>query len=107
MHRRRQVFIRHGQVPRAFRAAPRADLGDDYQVFGIRMKCFADELIGDVRPIVVAGVDVIDAARDGVAQPGERGFVVDVISGHIPWEGAIAGRRELPRTMAELGRPSA
>jgi hypothetical protein len=35
---------------------------------------------------------------------GERGFVVDVISGHILWEGAIAGRRELPRSMAELGR---
>ncbi len=38
---------------------------------------------------------------------GQRGFVVDVVSGHILWEGAIAGRRELPRSMAELGRPPA
>ena len=40
------------------------------------MQRFADELIGDVRPVVVAGVDVIDAARDRLAQHRNRGVVV-------------------------------
>ena len=36
------------------------------------MQRFADELVGDVRAVEVAGVDVVDAARDGLAQHRER-----------------------------------
>jgi hypothetical protein len=31
-----------------------------------------------------------------------RGFVVDVVTGHILWERAIAGRDELPRSLTDL-----
>jgi hypothetical protein len=31
-----------------------------------------------------------------------RGFVVDVVTGHILWERAIAGRGELPRSLSDL-----
>ena len=36
------------------------------------MQRLADELVGDVRTVEVAGVDVIDAARHRLAQHGER-----------------------------------
>ena len=40
------------------------------------MQRFADELIGDVRAVEVARVDVIDAARDRLAQHGDRAVAV-------------------------------
>ena len=36
------------------------------------MQRLADNLVGDVRAIQIAGVDVVDAARDGLAQHRER-----------------------------------
>ena len=60
------------RIPRRVRAAPRADLGDDRQIVRIRMKRLADDLVDDMRPVEVAGVDVVDAARDGLAQHGDR-----------------------------------
>jgi hypothetical protein len=48
---------------------------------------------------------------EGVSPPryaavgfGQRGFVVDAISGHVLWVGAIDGERDLPRSMADVGR---
>jgi hypothetical protein len=48
---------------------------------------------------------------DGVSPPryaavgfGQRGFVVDAISGHVLWAGEIEGERDLPRSIADLGR---
>ncbi len=38
----------------------------------IRMQRFADQLVGDVRTIEIAGVDVVHAARDCLAQHGQR-----------------------------------
>ena len=40
------------------------------------MQRLADELVGHMRTVVVAGVDVIDAARDRFAQHRDRGVVV-------------------------------
>ena len=40
------------------------------------MQRLADELVGHMRTVVVAGVDVIDAARDRFAQHRDRGIVV-------------------------------
>ena len=42
----------------------------------IGMQRLADDLVGDVRAVEVAGVDVVDAARDRLAQHGERGVAV-------------------------------
>src|SRR5262252_4683366 len=36
-------------------------LGDDHEILGIRMERLLDELIGHVRTVVVAGVDVVHA----------------------------------------------
>ncbi len=63
-------------VPRAVRAALRADLGDDHEIVGVGVQRFADQLVGDMRAVEVAGVDVIDAGRHGLAQDGERTRVV-------------------------------
>ena len=49
-----QCLARHGRDPRTVRAAPGADLGDDDQVVTIRMQRLADDLVGDVRAVIVA-----------------------------------------------------
>jgi hypothetical protein len=48
---------------------------------------------------------------EGVSPPryaavgyGQRGFVVDAISGHVLWAGAIEREADLPRSIADLGR---
>ena len=38
-----------------------------------------------------------------VGFPG-RGFVVDVVTGHVLWEGPVADRRELPRSLSDIAR---
>ena len=65
--------VRRGERgnPRGVRAAHRADLGHDHEVIGIGMKRLANELVGDVRAIVIAGVDVVDPPRDRLAKHGE------------------------------------
>src|SRR6266581_5903318 len=40
------------------------------------MQCFFDQLIGDMRPIEVAGVDVIDSEPDDLAQDCDRAVVI-------------------------------
>src|SRR5439155_7993281 len=62
--------------PISFRVSPRTDLGDDPQLLRIRMQCFFDQLIGDMRPIEVAGVDVIDSEPNDLAQDCDRAVVI-------------------------------
>ena len=40
------------------------------------MQCFFDQLIGDMRPIKVAGVDVIDSEPNDLAQDRDRAVVI-------------------------------
>jgi len=56
-------------------------LGGDYQVGGIRMQRFGDELFADVGAVGVGGVDEVDAEFDGAAQDVD-GF--GVILGRTP-----------------------
>ena len=58
------------QEPSAPRRAP--ILVTMTRSFGIGRERLADDLVGDVRAVEVAGVDVVDAARDRLAQHGER-----------------------------------
>ena len=62
VHRLGQLGGREGRQPGAVLAAPGADLGDDDEVVGIGMQRLADDLVGDVRAVEIAGVDVVDAA---------------------------------------------
>jgi hypothetical protein len=94
VHRAGELGGRHRQVPRTVLAAPGADLGDDDEIVGIGMERFADELIGNVRAIVVARVDVIDPARDRLAQHGDRAVAV-------PRRPEHARSGELHRAVAE------
>ena len=57
--------------PRCVRTAHRADFGHDHKVIGIGMKRLANELVGDVRAVVIAGVDVVHAPRDRLAKHAE------------------------------------
>ncbi|WP_252149852.1 PLP-dependent transferase, partial [Escherichia coli] len=42
-------------------STPRTNFSDNCQVVRVRIKRFADNLIGDVRTIKVAGINMIDA----------------------------------------------
>ena len=65
-----------GRVPRRIRAAHRAHLRHDHEAVRIGMQSLADQLIGDVRTVEVAGVDVVDAGRHRLAQHRERRVAV-------------------------------
>ena len=58
--------------PAAGGVAHRADLGDDAQVIRVRRERLADDLVGDVRPVEVGRVDVVDAELDRGAEHGDR-----------------------------------
>ena len=71
VHGLRQFLAREGGNTGSICTAPGADLGHDDEILWIGMQCLADDLIGDVRTVKVAGVDVVHAAGDGLAQHGE------------------------------------
>ena len=54
------------------------------------MKRLANELVGDMRAVVVAGVDVIDPVRHRLAQHGERGVAILRRAEHA-WAGELHG----------------
>ena len=66
--RLRQLLGREGRVPGFVVPTPGADLGDDHEVVGVGRQRFADQLVRNVRPVEVAGVDVVDAALNRFAQ---------------------------------------
>ena len=49
-----------------------ADLADQGEVVRVGVQRLADERVGDVGPVELRGVDVVDAELDGAAQHGER-----------------------------------
>ncbi len=72
-----------GQIVRFLRRQPGrigpshgADLGDDGQILGVRMQRFLDDLVGDMRAVEIAGVDMVDALGDSLAQHGEGGVAI-------------------------------
>ncbi len=52
--------------------AASAHLGDDHQVIRIGMKCPLNDLIGHMRTVIVAGIDMIDIGRNRVSQNSNR-----------------------------------
>ncbi len=93
MDRLCQFFAREGRDPRSVLAAQGADLGDDDEIVAIRTQRLANDVIGDVRAIEVGGVDVVDSARNGLAQDGQRRAM-------ILGRAEYAGSRELHGTIA-------
>src|SRR5579872_6310879 len=73
-------------------AAASADLRHDHQVIGIRMQRLLNDLIGDVRTVEIAGIDVIHARADSLAQNRDRtgniarrapNLLITVLSGEL------------------------
>src|SRR3954452_10559962 len=65
-----------GGQPRAGVVAPGADLGDDPQSVRVGRERVADQLVDDVRAVVLGGVDVIDTQLNRPPQHGARGVGV-------------------------------
>jgi hypothetical protein len=61
MDRIHQVLAGKSVEPGFVGTSACAHFGDDHEIFGIRMKRLLDELIGHMRSVVVAGVDVVHA----------------------------------------------
>src|ERR1700747_3312416 len=57
-------------------AAASADFGDDHQVIGIRMQRLLNDLIGDMRTVEIAGIDVVHARCHSLAQNRDRAWNV-------------------------------
>ncbi len=94
VHRGGQGLAGEGGVPRAVRAAHGADLGDDRERRAVGREGLADQPVGDVGAVEVAGVDVVHAARHRLAQHGERG-------GGVARGAEHAGPRELHGAVSE------
>jgi hypothetical protein len=73
MHRGAQLLPTLRRKPGSVSAPSRTDFGYDRQARGIGMQRLRDDLVGDVRAVEIAGVDMVDAARNGLAQDG-NGF---------------------------------
>lgn len=54
-----QIFGSPGRGPATLFVAGRAHLGYDVQRLWIGVQCLGDQLVGDPRPVGVAGVDVV------------------------------------------------
>src|SRR5580693_8610482 len=59
-------------------AAAPADFGHNDQIIGIRMQRLLNDLIGDMRTVEIAGIDVVHARGDGLAKNRDR-------TGNIAW----------------------
>jgi len=54
--------------------ATSAYFGDDHEILGIRMERLLDNLVGDMRTVEVAGVNVVHSRLDGLAQNSDGGI---------------------------------
>ena len=66
-----EILRREGRIPRRVRSPLRTDFGDDDEIVRIGMKRLADDLVGHVRAVEVARIDVVHAAGDRLAQDGD------------------------------------
>ncbi len=62
-----QFFGREGWDPRSILATPGANLSDDDQVVRKGMQRLADKLVGYVRAVEIAGINMVHFVRNGLA----------------------------------------
>ena len=82
--------------PSALRISQRSYFRYDVKVFGIWVECLANNLVGDVRPVIVARVDVGDAETYRFTQHAHRGISVARRPEHVR-------TRQLHCTVAHAG----
>jgi hypothetical protein len=73
--------------------APSAQFGHDHQTIRVRMESLLDDLIGHVRSVVVASIDVVYAGLHCLAKNSNGGI-------NVPWRSPDAGSGELHRTVS-------
>ena len=71
-----QLLTRKRMKPGLVRAPASADFGDDHQSIGIGMKRLLDDLIGHMRTVIVAGIDMVHAGRNRLSQNSDRGVKI-------------------------------
>src|SRR5262245_63811929 len=76
MDRIDQFLARKSRNPRLVGSAASAHLGDDHQTVRIRVERLLDNLIGHMRTIVIACVDVVHASFDGPSQDSDRAIKI-------------------------------
>jgi len=76
VHGLAQLLGRECLRPAALGISQRPDLGHDVHLRRIGVEGFPDDLVGDVRAVVVAGVDVRDAHLHRLAQHGHGSVTV-------------------------------
>ena len=67
-----QLLARNCVKPRFILAPPATQFGDYHQTIRIGMKRPFDDLVGDMRTVVVARIDMIDACRNRLSQNSYR-----------------------------------
>src|SRR5580704_10991456 len=78
-----QLLPRKSVKPRLVFATAGADLGDDHEVIRVWMKRLLDELIGHMRTVVVAGIDVVHTRRYSLSQNSDRTVHITRRSPHL------------------------
>src|SRR6266404_8087185 len=67
-----QLLTRKGRKLGLVLTPTGAHLGDDHQVIRIGVKCLLNDLIGHMRTVKVAGIDMIDTGRNRFSQHSNR-----------------------------------
>jgi hypothetical protein len=88
VNRSAKLVGRARRGPPTLGVAAGANLRHDPQILGVGVERLPDDLVGDVRAVVVARVDVVDSQRDGLAQDSDcliavGGRAKDVGSGQL------------------------
>src|ERR1700722_13992775 len=76
--------------PRFVRWPPGAYFGDDHQSIGIGMKGLFDDLVGHMRTVKIAGIDMVDPVRNSLAQNGYGSFNITGRPPHL-WPRQLHG----------------
>ena len=79
--------------PGLVRTAPSAQFGDDHETIRVWMESLLDDLIGHMRSVVVAGINVVYAGLDCLAKNGDGGI-------DVPRWSPDAGSGKLHRTVS-------
>src|SRR6266404_6483590 len=78
-----QLLTRKGRKLGLVLTPTGAHLGDDHQVIRIGMKSLLNDLIGNMRTVIVAGIDMIDADRNRLSQNANRPVQITRWSPHL------------------------
>ena len=78
-----QFLTRKSMEPGLVAAPARTQLGHDDQVIRIGMQRLLDDLIGHMRAVKVAGIDVIHAGRDRLSQNSNGGLPIARRAPHL------------------------